>query len=53
MELDTPGAGKTAYENSLDTEETCFMAFLSESGLQSPFDRIADVRTLLEQVFAD
>ena len=49
LELANPGAGKTIYENSLDTEESCFLAFLREAGLESPFDRLPAVRELLEE----
>ena len=49
LELQTPGAGAEIFEESLDTEEGYFLAFLEEAGLQSPFGRVAEVRELLEQ----
>ncbi len=51
LELQTPGAGRSVFENSLDTEESWFMAFLQEAGLSSPFDRVSEVRTLMEARF--
>jgi len=49
LELQTPGAGRTVYEQSLGSEEAYFLAFLQEAGLESPFDRVGKVRTLLEE----
>ena len=49
LELQTPGAGAEIFEESLDTEEGYFLAFLEEAGLQSPFGRVAEVRKLMEQ----
>ncbi len=48
LELETPGAGREIFEQSLATEERFFLAFLEETGLRSPFDRVAQVRSLLE-----
>ena len=49
LELQTPGAGRTIFENSLATEEGWFLAFLEEAGLQSPFGRVKEVQSLLEE----
>lgn len=48
LELEEPGAGKTAFEENLTTEEGYFLAFLEEAGLESPFDRVDAVKALLE-----
>ena len=52
LELQTPGAGAEIFEESLDTEEGYFLAFLEEAGLRSPFGRVAEVRELMEQWFS-
>lgn len=44
LELEEAGAGLRRYEDNLDTGEMYFLAFLEEAGLQSPFDRVAEVR---------
>lgn len=44
LELKEAAAGLTRYEENLDTWEMYFLAFLEEAGLQSPFDRVAEVR---------
>ena len=51
LELQTEGAGKAVFEENLDTEEYYFLAFLEEAGLESPFGRVAEVRTLMEERF--
>ena len=51
MELKTPGAGKTCFEENLTTEEAGLMGFLESAGLQSPFDRIEEVRALMAERF--
>ena len=51
LELSDPGAGKQIYENNLTTEESYFLAFLEEAGLESPFNRIGDVKTLMAEHF--
>lgn len=51
LELATPGAGKTVFEENLDTEEAWFMAFLEDAGLESPFDRVDKVKALMEARF--
>ena len=47
QELETPGAGLAAYQQSLATEQEYFLAFLEEAGLESPFDRVEDVTAFL------
>ena len=44
LELAETGAGRSLYEENLDTWEMYFLAFLEEAGLQSPFGRVAEVR---------
>ena len=51
LELETPGAGKKIYEDSLDTEAWYFLEFLEEAGLESPFDRVGKVKALMETQF--
>ena len=51
LELANSGAGKTIFEENLDTEEAWFMAFLENAGLQSPFDRVDEVKALMEAQF--
>ena len=51
LELSETGAGKRAFEDNLATEESCFLAFLQDAGLRSPFDRIADVKRLMTAHF--
>ena len=51
MELETPGAGKACFEENLTTTEAGFLAFLDEAGLESPFDRVDEVRALMAERF--
>ena len=51
LELTTPGAGKTVFEENLTTEEAWFMAFLETAGLESPFHRVDEVKALMEAQF--
>ena len=51
MELENPGAGKESFEDNLTTEESFFLAFLEEAGLESPFDRVEKVRALMAERF--
>ena len=51
LELETPGAGKAIFENSLDTEAWGLMEYLEEAGLESPFNRIDQVQALFEDAF--
>ena len=47
QELENPGAGRDTYRRSLATEQEYFLAFLEEAGLESPFNRVEDVKTFL------
>ena len=49
LEQKTPGAGRAVYLDSLDTEQSTFLAYLEEAGLSSPFERVDEVKTLMEQ----
>ena len=49
LELAEAGEGLRRYEDNLDTGEMYFLAFLEEAGLQSPFDRVAEVRTFFAE----
>ena len=51
LELEKSGAGKTAFEDNLTTEESYFLAFLEDAGLESPFDRIDEVKALMAEHF--
>ncbi len=51
MELETPGAGRECFEANLTTEQAYFLAFLEEAGLESPFDRVDDVKAMMEERF--
>lgn len=51
LELQTPGAGRKVFEESLDTEAACFLEFLEEAGLEAPFGRVGQVRELFDDVF--
>ena len=53
LELQTPGAGKTVFEENLETEEAYFLAFLQEAGLESPFGRVDEVKELMEARFGE
>ena len=50
MELAEPGSGVACYNEALVSWTTTFLAFLEETGLESPFapGRIQDVREMLE-----
>lgn len=48
LETQTPGAGRDLFLESLDTEQSYFLAFLEEAGLESPFDRVDEVKALME-----
>ena len=52
MEQEKTGTGLALYEEQLTTEQTYFLAFLEEAGLESPFaaGRVAEVRKTLENV---
>ena len=51
MELETPGAGKSCFEENLDTTEAGFLAFLEAAGLESPFNRVEEVQALMAERF--
>ena len=51
LEQQTPGAGRQVFEENLDTEAWYFLEFLEEAGLESPFDRVAQVKELMEAHF--
>ena len=52
LEQETPGQGKTLFEDNLATPVGDFLAFVDSAGLQSPFveGRLSDVRSLLEEI---
>lgn len=52
MEIEESGSGLELYEEKLKTEQTYFLAFLEEAGLESPFatGRLEKVRKTLESV---
>ena len=54
LECDTPGQGLALYQQSLDTQQPYFMAFLEEAGLESPFapGRLDQVAEMFRQFFA-
>ncbi len=51
LEQQTPGAGRDIFLESLDTEQSCFLAFLEEAGLEVPFGRVEAVKQLMEERF--
>ena len=54
MEQEEPGTGLALFEQELATEQTYFLSFVEEAGLESPFapGRVEKVRQLLESVLA-
>jgi len=48
LERETPGEGLRRLETHLDTGESFFLAFLESAGLESPFDRLDDVKAFFE-----
>ena len=54
MEQENKGAGLALYEKELTTQESCFLAFLEEAQLESPFTagRLKRVKETFEQVLA-
>lgn len=52
MEQEKTGTGLALYEEQLTTEQTYFLAFLEDAGLESPFTagRVAEVKKTLEKV---
>ena len=53
MELHAPGTGAACLQEHLTTECEGLMAFLREAELKSPFDRIAEVREIMEGYFGE
>ena len=53
LELQTPGAGVACFEENLATEEPGLMGFLKAAGLESPFDRVEEVRALMAERFGE
>ena len=51
MELQQPGAGAARYAEHLTTECEGFLEFLREAELGSPFDRIEEVKGIMEGYF--
>ena len=49
LEQQTPGAGRDIFLRSLDTEQACFLAYLQEAGLQSPFGRVESVKAFFQE----
>lgn len=52
MEQKEPGAGLAKYQQELDTEQTYFLAFLQEAGLENPFatGRVKKIKATLDEV---
>ncbi len=52
MEAEEPGSGLELYQENLDTEEECFLAFLESAGLESPFadGRIESVAEMIDEI---
>lgn len=52
MELEEPGSGLELYEACLTSNQTDFLAFLSEAGLTSPFTygRLGEVKAVFESI---
>ena len=53
MELNAPGTGAACFEAHLTTEAAGFLEFLKEAELKSPFDRIDEVKGIMEGYFGD
>ena len=51
MELQQPGTGAESFEQHLTTEAEGFLEFIREAELKSPFDRIHEVRGIMEGYF--
>ena len=51
-ELAEAGGGLALWEENLDTEESYFLAFLEEAGLDSPFEagRVQELRVTFEEI---
>jgi oligoendopeptidase F len=51
MELQQPGAGAERYAEHLTTECEGFLEFIREAELRSPFERIEEVKAIMEGYF--
>jgi oligoendopeptidase F len=51
MELSAPGTGAACFQTHLTTEALGLMEFLREAELKSPFDRIDEVKGIMEGYF--
>ena len=51
MELRAPGSGAESFAENLTTEAEGLMSFLKEAELKSPFDRIGEVKGIMEGYF--
>ena len=52
MELRAPGSGAECFAENLTTEAEGLMSFLKEAELKSPFDRIGEVKGIMEGYFS-
>jgi len=52
LEQEEPGKGLALYQDALDSQESYFLAFLTETGLESPFQegRMAKMRQIFEEI---
>lgn len=50
LERNESGSGLSRLEKHLDTEESFFLAFLEGAGLESPFDRLPEVKAFFDTV---
>ena len=53
MELQQPGTGAESFEQHLTTEAEGFLEFIREAELKSPFDRIDEVKGIMEGYFGE
>ena len=51
MELEESGTGVSCFRDNLDTQQTGFLAFLDAAGLESPFNRVDEVKALMAERF--
>ena len=52
LEQEEAGKGLALYEDALDSQESYFLAFLTETGLESPFEegRMGKMRQIFEEI---
>ena len=52
IEQEEAGAGVALYKKELATEQTYFMSFIQEAGLENPFaaGRVKEIKATLEKV---